>query len=47
MVMLDLSRKALEPFGVTTHMRVNTPFGPGTILGVDKDHYFLWFLLDR
>jgi len=47
MVLLDMSEGALKQFGVSTHQRVETPTGLGTVLGVDQEHHFLWFMLDK
>jgi len=46
-VLLDLSSEALSRFGVQTYQRVNTPAGAATVIGVDQEHGFCWFQLDK
>jgi len=44
---LDHSSAALKRFGVRPYQRVHTPSGDGTVIGVDQEHSFLWFQLDK
>jgi len=46
-VLLDLSSEALARFGVQTYARVNTPAGAATVIGVDQEHGYCWFQLDK
>jgi len=46
-IVLDCSSEVLSRFGVKVYQRVNTPAGTGTIIGVDQEHGFLWFQLDK
>jgi len=47
LVFLDLSSAATARYKVRTYQRVNTPAGPGTVVGVDQEHGYLWFHLDK
>jgi len=46
-IVLDCSLNALARFRMKTYHRVNTPAGTGTVIGVDQEHGFLWFQLDK
>jgi len=46
-VFLYLSSTATSKYNVQPYQRVNTPSGPGTVIGVDQEHGHLWFQLDK
>lgn len=57
-ILLDCSYYAVSHFGVKPFQRANTPAGTGTskrnlnkvidlVMGVDQEHGFLWFQLDK
>lgn len=46
-VQIDSNAQILKRYNVNRYQRMDTPSGKGIVIGVDRQHYYLWFQLDK